>query len=286
MPAPSDHSGQPPDNRSGGKLPRRKPGASPMAAAGAKAAPTTRSAEYRIKRLGVRRAWKSRSVIAIAAATGLLAAAGGLTFVSVSQSGHRTHASAAPSANPTAPRAVPASSASPVPARPVPSARRGPVGSLEVIGVGCPSDGDDAVTPDNAPAAPAWMPAGGGWTGDGCDGSTLWTMDPSGKPVPSTLTWRFGRTTGASRCTLAVFVPTQNALGVSNYGVYVGDPAAGQLIGYVSVSQYDAAGQWLTLGTFPVAGHPLAITTAPVPGAAGPGHHGAIAASAARASCT
>jgi hypothetical protein len=130
------------------------------------------------------------------------------------------------------------------------------------------------------------MTAGGGWTGDGCDGSTLWTMDPNGnQPVPSTLTWRFSPT-GAARCTLAVFVPTLNALGVSDYSVSVGPPGASQVVTTVPVRQSAEAGQWLTLGTFPLSGPSLEITTAPMPAAPGPGHHGAVAASAARAVCT
>ena len=149
--------------------------------------------------------------------------------------------------------------------------------------MGCPGPG---VIPDNAPTGPGWTPAGGGWTGNGCDGSTLWTMDPNGnQPVPSTLTWTFN-SAGASQCTLAVFIPMQNALGVSDYSVSVGPPGASQVIGTVPVSQPAAAGQWLTLGAFPVSGSSLQITAAPAPGASGRGHHGAIAASAARAVCS
>jgi hypothetical protein len=130
------------------------------------------------------------------------------------------------------------------------------------------------------------MPAGGGWTGNGCDGSTLWTMDPNGnQPAPSTLTWRFSPAAGDARCTLAIFVPAQNALGVSDYSVSIGPKATGHVVAAVPVSQATEAGQWLTLGTFPISGSPLEITMAPVPGASGPGHHGAIAASAARARC-
>ncbi len=153
--------------------------------------------------------------------------------------------------------------------------------------MGCPSDGGDGVTFANAPTGPGWTPAGGGWTGNGCDGSTAWTMDPNGKqPVPSTVTWTLSSPAGASSCTLAVFVPSQNALGVTDYSVSTGPPGASQVIGTVPVSQSAAAGQWLTLGTFPVSGSPLEITAAPASGASSPGHHGAIAASAARAACT
>jgi hypothetical protein len=84
---------------------------------------------------------------------------------------------------------------------------------------------------------------------------------------------------------LAVYLPTQNAEGMSDYSVSAGPAAAGQVVGSVPVNQAAMAGQWLTLGTFPVSGSAVAITAAPVPGASGPGHHGAIAASAARAEC-
>ena len=157
---------------------------------------------------------------------------------------------------------------------------------MKIVGVGCPNDHGDTVTFDNAPTGPGWMTAGGGWTGNGCDGSTLWTMDPNGnQPVPSTLTWRFSAA-GAARCTLAVFVPTLNALGVSDYSVSVGPPGASRVVAAVPVRQSAEAGQWLTLGTFPLSGPSLEITTAPMPAARGPGHHGAVAASAARAVCT
>jgi hypothetical protein len=59
-----------------------------------------------------------------------------------------------------------------------------------------------------------------------------------------------------------------------------------QVVATVPVWQAAEAGQWLTLGTFPVHGSWLEITTAPVPGAPGPGHHGAVAASTARARCS
>jgi hypothetical protein len=152
------------------------------------------------------------------------------------------------------------------------------------VGVGCPNNGEHAVTLNNAPNGPGWMPAGG-WAGNGCDGSTLWTMDPSGKPTTSTLTWRFSPGAG-TRCALAVFVPTQNALGVSDYSVSTDPTGTDQIIAAVPVSPAANAGQWVTLGSFRGSGSPLEITMAPVPGASGPGHHGAIAASKARAACT
>jgi hypothetical protein len=272
-------------------------GAEPRTTTGA-GSPASGGAKYTIKRLGARPARSSPRLVAIAAAVALLAS-GGVAIASFSHPGG--HAGRpVPPVTPARSSAVPAPSAPSAPARRAPSipARRSPAApptapvrgpaavSMKVIGVGCPSDGDDSVTFDNAPTGPGWTPAGGGWTGNGCDGSTLWTMDPNGnQPVPSTLTWRFSAA-GAARCTLAVFVPTLNALGISDYSVSAGPPEASQVVAAVPVRQSAAAGQWLTLGTFPVSGSSLEITTAPMPGTPGPGHHGAIAASAARAVCT
>lgn len=281
-----------------------------MAAAGAKAggsAATAGGAKYTIKSLGTRPARSGRRAVAVAAAVALLAV-GGAAFASLSRPvGHAGRAGAAPSSAPARPGAVAAapapakSRAAPAPARTravaapahrvsaVSPARRGPAPavSLEVVGVGCPGRGGGTVILGNPPRGPGWIPAGGGWTGDGCDGSTLWTMDPNRKqPVPSTLSWNFSPTPWALRCTLAVFVPTQNALGVSEYSVSNGPLAAGQVVAVIPVNQAAEAGHWLTLGTFPVSGSPPEITAAPVPGASGPGHHGAIAASAASARCT
>jgi hypothetical protein len=276
-----------------------------MAAAGAKAGETKAAetpapadgAAYTMVRLGVRPRRGRRSVAI--AAVGLLAV-GGVALGSVIRlGGHAGRAGADRSRAPATRQAAPAPSAPararavPVPSAPArtpfasPAARgRGPAASLEVAGVGCPGDGDDVVTVNNAPTGPGWMPAGGGWTGNGCDGSTLWTMDPNGnQPAPSTLTWRFSPAAGAARCTLSVFVPTQNALGVSDYSVSTGPAATPRIVAAFGISQAHEAGQWLTLGTFPVSGSPLEITTAPLPGASGPGHHGAIAASAASARC-
>ena len=125
-------------------------------------------------------------------------------------------------------------------------------------------------------------------------------MDPNGnQPVPSALTWKFGLAAGVSHCTLAVFVPTVNALGVGEYAVSTGAAATVS----VAVSQASAAGQWVTLGSYPVWGSSLQIQVAPAVGAApagdpgpgahghghiagqGPGHNSAIAASAAMAAC-
>lgn len=290
-----------------------------MAAAGARAGeavspptddePTTEfatvGAPYTIKHLGTRPARKHPRVLAIAAATVLLAS-GGAALALGRPGGHRqgTQASrAAPSATAAGPRAMP------VAARPTQKAHAAPRmapssggGPMKVVGVGCPSVAGDQVTFNNAPMGPRWAPAGGGWTGNGCDGTTLWTMNPGGKqPVPSTLTWRFNAA-GATRCTLAVFVPTLNALGMSDYSVSVGPPATSRVVAAMPISQSAAAGQWLTLGTFQVSGDSIEITAAPMPGGPGgparpgpghpgpshssAGHNGAIAVSAASAFCT
>jgi hypothetical protein len=151
-----------------------------------------------------------------------------------------------------------------------------------VTGPGCAYDG---VVLTSAPATPGWQLAGGGWTGDGCDGIAAWTTDPDGHPAPSTVTWTFSLA-GASSCTVAVFIPTRNALGLTEYSVFTGPPASGQAAAAVLISQADMAGQWLTLGTFGVTGRWLEVTATPVAGASRPGHHGTIAASAASALCT
>lgn len=270
-----------------------------MAAAGARArqaapaAGTGRPGDT-LRNLSFRPARKN-SVVVTAAVLVLLAAGGAAALASFSQSGgHHAGSRLGPSATPhrsNASPAPPAAVSRPSPVLPAAPHRAPAAGSPKVVGVGCPADGTDSVTFDNAPAGPGWMPAGGGWTGNGCDGSTLWTMDPHGhQPAPSTMTWRFSPA-GAARCTLAVFVPTQNALGVSDYSVSVGPTTASRVVAAVAVRQSTAAGRWLTLGVFPASGFPLVITAAPGPGSSGPGssgpgHHGAIAASAARALCT
>jgi hypothetical protein len=270
-----------------------------MAVAGARAGETAApanggGAKYTIKRLGTPPARKGRRAAVIAAAVALLASGGSVLAFLSQPAGHADRAE--PLLTPVRSRALPAPPARARRPPPGPSATpghgpavapgHGPAASTKVVGVGCPSDDGDTVVFDDAPTGPGWMIAGGGWTGNGCDGSTLWTMDPNGKqPAPSTLTWRFSAA-GAARCTLAVFVPTLNALGVSDYLVSVGPPGASQVVAAVPVRQSAEAGQWLTLGTFPLSGPSLEITTAPMPAAPGPGHHGAVAASAARAVCT
>ena len=93
----------------------------------------------------------------------------------------------------------------------------------EVAGVGCPSSRSDGISLADTSTGPGWTTAGGGWTGNGCDGSSVWSMDPNGNQAsPSTLTWFFYPSMQASSCRLAVFVPSQNALGVGNYQISAG----------------------------------------------------------------
>jgi hypothetical protein len=112
-------------------------------------------------------------------------------------------------------------------------------------------------------------------------------MNPNGKqPASSTLTWFFTPSATATSCTVAVFVPTQNALGVADYAVSTGSANSAT----VAVDQSSTAGQWVTLGNYPVNGSPLNVqispdTTTLTSAGGGRGHNSAIAASAARAAC-
>lgn len=97
-------------------------------------------------------------------------------------------------------------------------------------------------------------------------------------------------------------MPGENAAGVTVYtvyAVYAGTAAPGSGEGTVSVDQAANAGQWVTLGSYPVAGTPLLLQltpAAPVPGppghggpggaAHGAGGNSAVAASAASAACS
>lgn len=142
----------------------------------------------------------------------------------------------------------------------VPSLIRSAGAGTEVAGVGCPDSQGDGISLAAATTGPGWTAAGGGWTGNGCDGSSVWTMDPSGnQPSPSTLTWFFQLARRASACRLDVFVPTQNALGMASYQIT--DGAAS--LGTVSVDQSASAGQWIMLGSYPVTGGMLDIKLLP-----------------------
>ena len=51
----------------------------------------------------------------------------------------------------------------------------------------------------------------------------------------------------ASSCRLAVFVPSQNALGVGSYQISAGSAS----LGSVSVDQAGSEGEWVPLGSYP-----------------------------------
>jgi hypothetical protein len=224
-----------------------------------------------------------------------------------------------PAPNPTGPKPAPASpkragsSRKPRVRVVVPVLVRPARMGTEVAGVGCPGSQNASVSLAAAASGPGWTPAGGGWTGNGCDGSSVWTMDPGGSQAsPSTLTWFFYPSMQAAACQLAVFVPSQNAAGQGTYQISAG-PAS---LGSVSVDQAASAGQWVTLGSYPAAGDMLTVQLLPGdtaltaasggnggtgkggkkhggPGTGQPtqppspaaGHNAAVAASAARASC-
>jgi transcriptional regulator with XRE-family HTH domain len=167
------------------------------------------------------------------------------------------------------------------------AAQPSPAGAVtQVTGVGCPQGTGDGVTLDNAASGPGWtQSASGGWTENGCDGDSVSTTDHSGAAA-STLTWFFAP--GSARtCTLAVFIPTQNAVGAADYAVESGTTD----LGTVTVEQSSLAGQWVTLGGYTVSGSPVDIRLSPDPSATlttdthGHGRGDTIAASAARAIC-
>jgi len=172
----------------------------------------------------------------------------------------------------------------------------------QVAGVGCPASQGNGVTLTAARPGPPWIAAQGGWAGNGCDGASVWTMNPAGKQSsPSTLTWWFGALSGVSRCTLSVYVPTRNALGQASYAVTTG---SGSSLRTVTIDQAADAGYWVVLGTFPAASSGYQVHLVPEvteltaagpaangpgkPGAvpAAPGRNSAVAASAAAATCS
>jgi helix-turn-helix protein len=240
---------------------------------------------------------------AVAAAAVALVAAG--TAVTLTRPVAHTYASARPRTSPSVSKDTPRARTLPRhPAASAPQMTSAPptTSGPRVTGVGCPASQDNGVTVTTARPGPPWTAAQGGWTGDGCDGASVWTMNPAGKqPSPSTLTWWFGALPGVSRCTLSVYVPTQNARGQAGYAVSTG---YGSSLGTVTIDQSANPGRWVVLGTFPAAGSgyqiqlmpEVAELTAAGPAAKGPGmmppkpappgHNSAIAASAAAATCS
>jgi transcriptional regulator with XRE-family HTH domain len=254
-----------------------------------------------------------RGVAAGLAVAGL--AFGGAVLLS-RPTGHPTPSDAASRSpgggNSPAPGTTPSRGRAKTPASPGPGATRTPaprsgpraVAGPEIAGVGCPDSPGDGVNLDDAASGPGWTAAAGGWTGNGCNGSAVWTMDPDpSQASPSALTWFFDPGAGASHCTLAVFVPTRNALGMGDYAIYNGTTS----FGVVSVDQAASEGQWVRLGSYPATGTSLQIQFMPATAtltASGPGpkgrghgktpparhlprgHNAAVAASAASATCS
>jgi helix-turn-helix protein len=250
--------------------------------------------EFAITRLGQRPGrWRPSPALAgaVAAAVALAGLAAGGAFLLPGPAGHDTaSAPAAPSrgngrsmaasggrmrmrtvtpgpAQPSAGPARPGLQRARMPGRgrvprrvPAPGQIRPAGARLEVPGVGCPDTQGGGVSLAAATTGPGWITAGGGWAGNGCGGSSVWTMDPNGTQAsPSTLTWFFHPGPGTSACRLTVFVPTQNALGVASYEISAG----GASLGSVSVDQAVSAGQWITLGSYPVAGGTLDVRLLP-----------------------
>jgi len=172
------------------------------------------------------------------------------------------------------------------PAPPPGPARPGATGP-QVTGFGCPHGANDGVIVNSAATGPGWAVTDAGWTGNGCDGLSIWTMNPNGnQPVSSTLTWVFAPPAKATSCTVAVYVPTQNTLGLADYAISEGLAN----VATVTVDQAATAGQWVTLGRYQVNGPSLSIRVSPDPttltaSGQGGGHNEAIAASAASATC-
>ncbi|HEY3652764.1 MAG TPA: helix-turn-helix domain-containing protein, partial [Streptosporangiaceae bacterium] len=133
-----------------------------------------------------------RATLAAAAAAVTLVAAG--TAVALTRPVAHTYASARPRTSPSAsrdtprPRALPPQPVASVPRMTsVPRTTTSPQATTapRVAGVGCPASQDNGVTVTAARPGPPWTAAQGGWTGNGCDGTSVWTMNPAGKqPSP------------------------------------------------------------------------------------------------------
>jgi hypothetical protein len=172
-----------------------------------------------------------------------------------------------------------------------------PVATTAVAGIGCPDGLGQDVTVTAATAGPQWLPAPGGWTGNGCNGDSAWTLGTPVSALVPTLTWFFHPGQGTSLCTLAVYVPTLNAVGAADYAIANGNG----VLSTVRVNQAAAAGRWARLGRYRVAGlmmsiqftplaatlptvGPAALTPAGLPAPVTAG--GPVAVSAARATCS
>jgi hypothetical protein len=252
-------------------------------------------AEFTITRLG--RDGRRRPLAKLALVAGIVAvAAGGSTLLVLRPASHEAalktprHVTRPPASVPVATPPPPSHPAAParrprqaMSTAPAPQVATGP----QVTGFGCPQGAGAGVNVDSAFMGPGWAVADDGWTGNGCDGGSVWTMNPNGnQPASSILTWFFAPPAKATSCTVAVFVPAQNALGVADYAISAGSAS----VATVAVDQAPAAGQWVTLGRYQVNGSPLDVQISPdlatlaAPGD-GRGHNSAIAASAASATC-
>jgi len=156
-------------------------------------------AEFTITRLG--RTGGRRPLAQLALAAGIVAvAAGGSTLLVLRPASHEAapktpgHVTARPSAS--APVATTRPTA---PSRPRRARSTGPGSAVvtgpQVTGFGCPQGAGKGVIMGNALIGPGWAVADDGWTGNGCNGGSVWTMNPTGhQPVPSNLTWFFAAT--------------------------------------------------------------------------------------------
>lgn len=155
----------------------------------------------------------------------------------------------------------------------------------EVAGVGCPNIDNDGVAVVAAKPGPPWVAAAGGWTGDGCDGASVWTPDPAvTEPVPPTFTWFFRGVPVSSQCAVSVFVPVRNAFGTGSYAVFAGPRG----LRTMTIDQAARAGQWVVLGSFPGSEFEIQLTPgATTLTASDPAdRNAAIAASAAAITCS
>jgi hypothetical protein len=217
-----------------------------------------------------RAAWPRRGA-AVVLATGL-AVGGAVLLARLAGPGARHVAAPRPLPRvlrvgvPPSREAAPAPASSPVRVPPAPStsvSAAPPVPVTEIAGIGCPDGLGRDVTQNASVIGPGWIGTDGGWTGNGCDGSSEWTVGILGDLTgPSTLTWAFHPATGTSRCTLAVYVPEQDALGEGEYAI----SGATGVLGNVLVNQAAAVGQWFALGTYRVAGSSMTVQLTPQSG--------------------
>ena len=212
---------------------------------------------------GHRRKRKPRLRRGLAIVLGAAALAGAGTVLLARPAGHDARPAAAPPSSgiSVSPGQGIAPTQGIAPATPSPAPVALPAhATTQIAGIGCPDGPGQDVTLDAAVAGLGWSRAGGGWTGNGCDGRSAWTVGAlTNLTSPATLTWAFHPGTGTSRCTLAVYVPTRNALGIAEYTI----SGSSGVLATAPVNQAANAGQWVTLGTYPVAGPAMTIQLTP-----------------------